>query len=63
MQNILLRKAIRTTTIAALLLGGTAFHHLHADEPQSAFMPLSESHIGFQTDFMGSNKIHEYPFK
>ena len=37
MQNILLRKAILTTTIAALLLGGTAFHRLHADEPQPAF--------------------------
>ena len=37
MQNILLRKAILTTTIAALLLGGTAFHRLHADEPQPGF--------------------------
>ena len=37
MQNILLRKAILTTTIAALLLGGTAFHRLPADELQPAF--------------------------
>jgi hypothetical protein len=28
-----------------------------------ALMPLSESHIGFQTDSMGSNETQEYPFK
>ena len=30
-------KHLLLTTIAALLLGGTAFHRLHADEPQPAF--------------------------
>jgi hypothetical protein len=36
-QNIILRKAILTTTIGALLLGATAFRRLHGAEPQPAF--------------------------
>ena len=52
MQNILLRKAILTTTIAALLLGGTAFHSLHAAEPQPAFRMASifTDHMVLQRD-------------
>ena len=52
MQNILLRKAILTTTIAALLLGGTAFHRLHADEPQPAFRTagIFTDHMVLQRD-------------
>jgi sialate O-acetylesterase len=52
MQNILLRKAILTTTIAALLLGGTAFHRLHAAEPQPAFRMASifTDHMVLQRD-------------
>ena len=52
MQYILLRKAILTTTIAALLLGGTAFHRLHADEPQPAFRTagIFTDHMVLQRD-------------
>ncbi len=37
MQNILLRKAILSTTIVALLLDATVGHRLRAAEPQPAF--------------------------
>ncbi len=52
MQNILLRKAILTTTIGALLLGGTAGHRLHAAEPQPAFRTagIFTDHMVLQRD-------------
>ena len=52
MQNILLRKAILTTAIAALLLGGTAGHRLHAAEPQPAFRTagIFTDHMVLQRD-------------
>jgi sialate O-acetylesterase len=52
MQNILLRKAILTTTIGALLLGSTAGHRLHAAEPQPAFRTagIFTDHMVLQRD-------------
>ena len=52
MQNIILRKAILTTTIGALLLGGTAGHCLHAAEPQPAFRTagIFTDHMVLQRD-------------
>ena len=52
MQNIILRKAILTTTIGALLLGGTAGHRLHAAEAQPAFRTagIFTDHMVLQRD-------------
>jgi sialate O-acetylesterase len=52
MQNIILRKAILTTTIGALLLGGTADHRLHAAEAQPAFRTagIFTDHMVLQRD-------------
>ena len=52
MQNILLRKAILTTTIAALLLGAYGGHRLRAAEPQPAFRTacIFTDHMVLQRD-------------
>ena len=52
MRSMILRNAILTTTIAALFLGATAGHRLHAAEPQPEFRTASifTDHMVLQRD-------------